>query len=192
MSEIKEKKPDDVELRKLYGSWIKRTALMLKSRMPWADVDELLQLGAVGMLEALQRFDSTRGVDFQAFCSRRIRGAMIDGLRREGALQRGEAPFDGDKIDTAALISGDSPEDPFTQLTRSDNKKLLVVALQCLPPLEYRVLALHFYDEMNNREIAAILAISEGYASRIRKRALDIMAVRLTELMKGETVQCPQ
>ena len=114
MVETKDTRPNDAELRKLYGSWIKRTALMLKSRMPWADLDELLQLGAVGMLEALQRFDSTRGVDFQAFCSRRIRGAMIDGLRREGALQRGEAPFDADKIDTAALVSGDSPEDPFT------------------------------------------------------------------------------
>jgi RNA polymerase sporulation-specific sigma factor len=192
MAETKESKPNDAELRKLYGSWIKRTALMLKSRMPWADLDELLQLGAVGMLEALQRFDSTRGVDFQAFCSRRIRGAMIDGLRREGALQRGEAPFDGDKIDSAALISGDSPEDPLTQLTRSDNKRLLVEALQCLPPLEYRVLALHFYDEMNNREIAAILEISEGYASRIRKRALDLLAVRLTDLMKGATAKCPQ
>jgi RNA polymerase sigma factor for flagellar operon FliA len=71
MAEAKENKPNDAELRKLYGSWVKRTALMLKSRMPWADLDELLQLGAVGMLEALQRFDSTRGVDFQAFCSRR-------------------------------------------------------------------------------------------------------------------------
>ena len=55
MAETKERRPDDAELRKLYGTWIKRTALMLKSRMPWADVDELLQLGAVGMLEALQR-----------------------------------------------------------------------------------------------------------------------------------------
>ena len=191
MAETKENRPNDAELRKLYGSWIKRTALMLKSRMPWADLDELLQLGAVGMLEALQRFDSTRGVDFQAFCSRRIRGAMIDGLRREGALQRGEAPFDGDKIDTAAFISGDSPEDPLAQLTRSDDKRLLVEALQCLPPLEYRVLSLHFYDEMNNREIAAILEISEGYASRIRKRALELLAVRLTDLMKGATAQCP-
>ena len=190
MLETKGDRPNDAELRKLYGNWIKRTALMLKSRMPWADLDELLQLGAVGMLEALQRFDSTRGVDFQAFCSRRIRGAVIDGLRREGALQRGEAPFDADKIDTAAMISGDSPEDPLTQLTRSDDKRLLVAALQFIPPLEYRVLALHFYDEMNNREIAAILEISEGYASRIRKRGLELLAVRLTELMKEGAVQC--
>jgi RNA polymerase sigma factor (sigma-70 family) len=191
MLEKAEDRPDDAALRKLYGNWIKRTALMLKARMPWADLDELLQLGAVGMLEALQRFDSTRGVDFQAFAGRRIRGAMIDGLRREGALQRGESVFDGDVVDAAAVISGDSPEDPLSLLTRSDDRRLLVDALRCLPQLEYRVLALHFYEEMNNREIAAILDISEGYASRIRKRALELLAVRLADHTKGATAQCP-
>jgi RNA polymerase sporulation-specific sigma factor len=184
-------KPDETELRKLYGNWIKRTALMLKARMPWADLDELLQLGAIGMLEALQRFDSTRGVEFQAFASRRIRGAMIDGLRREGALQRGETVFDTDVIDAAALVSGDSPEDPFSLLTRSDDKRMLIDALRCLPPLEYRVLALHFYEDLNNREIAATLDISEGYASRIRKRALELLALHLADQTKGATAQCP-
>ena len=183
--------PDEAELRKLYGNWIKRTALMLKARMPWAELDELLQLGAIGMLEALQRFDSTRGVEFQAFASRRIRGAMIDGLRREGELQRGETVFETDVIDAAALISGDSPEDPFSLLTRSDNKRMLIDALRCLPQLEYRVLALHFYEDMNNREIAATLDISEGYASRIRKRALDLLALQLADQTKGATAQCP-
>jgi RNA polymerase sigma factor (sigma-70 family) len=191
MPDQAEGKPDDGELRKLYGNWIKRTALMLKARMPWADLDELLQLGAIGMLEALQRFDSTRGVEFQAFAARRIRGAMIDGLRREGALQRGESVFDAEVIDAAALVSGDSPEDPLSLLTRSDNKRMLVDALRALPQLEYRVLALHFYDDMNNREIAAILDISEGYASRIRKRALELLALRLADQTKGATAQCP-
>jgi len=182
--------PDDAALRKLYGNWIKRTALMLKARMPWADLDELLQLGAVGMLEALQRFDSTRGIDFQAFCARRIRGAMIDGLRREGAIQRGETVFDTEVVETAAVRAGDSPEDPLIQLSRADDKKQIAAALQTLPPLEYRVLALHFYEEMNNREIAAILNISEGYASRIRKRALEDLAARLGATASGVTASC--
>ncbi len=82
--------PDQPSVAILYGGWIKRTALMLKARMPWAELDELLQWGAIGMLEAMSRFDRTLGVDFQAFAARRIRGAMIDGLRRDGALRRGE------------------------------------------------------------------------------------------------------
>ena len=143
---------------------------------------------AIGMLEAMNRFDRTLGVSFQAFAARRIRGAMIDGLRREGALRRGESLFDVDAVDTAALAGGTSPDDPLALLVRADTRSLLVEALKTLPPLEYQVLALHFYDEMNNREIAAILDMSEGYASRIRKRALFSLSVRLNAQLKGETV----
>jgi RNA polymerase sigma factor FliA len=180
--------PNTPSLTVLYGSWIKRTALLLKARMPWAELDELLQWGAIGMLEAMNRFDATLGVEFQAFAARRIRGAMIDGLRREGALRRGESVFDVDAVDTAALAGGTSPDDPLALLVRSDTRSLLVEALKTLPPLEYQVLALHFYDEMNNREIAAILDMSEGYASRIRKRALFSLSVHLNAQLKGETV----
>ena len=183
-----ELKPNTPSLTVLYGSWIKRTALLLKARMPWAELDELLQWGAIGMLEAMNRFDATLGVEFQAFAARRIRGAMIDGLRREGALRRGESVFDVDAVDTAALAGGTSPDDPLALLVRSDTRSLLVEALKTLPPLEYQVLALHFYDEMNNREIAAILDMSEGYASRIRKRALFSLSVHLNAQLKGETV----
>ena len=190
MTEPSPHSPDDGALSALYGNWIKLTALMLKARMPWADVDELLQLGAIGMMEALQRFDSSRGIEFQAFCARRIRGAMIDGLRKEGAVHRGETVFDDETVDMAAVSSGTSPEDPLSQLSRAEDKKLIVDALLQLPPLEYRVLALHFYEDMNNREIAAILNISEGYASRIRKRALETLASHVTTAESGVTLPC--
>lgn len=180
--------PANADLFALYGGWIKRIALMLKARMPWADIDELLQWGAIGMLEAMNRFDRTLGVEFQAFAMRRVRGAMLNGLRRDGVLRRGETLFDPDAVDSAAFNRGTSPEDPLAQLVRSDSHTALTAALRTLPALEYRVLALHFYDEMNNREIAAILSISEGYASRIRKRALESLAARMAAPCNGETV----
>jgi RNA polymerase sigma factor (sigma-70 family) len=170
---------NDAALTALYGSWIKRTALLLKTRMPWAELDELLQWGAIGMLEAMTRFDRTLGVSFQVFAGRRIRGAMIDGLRREGSLRRGESMLDVDAVDSAALIGGTSPDDPLALLLRADNRAALAEALQHLPAIEYKVLALHFFDDMNNREIAAILDVSEGHASRLRKHALQSLAIRL-------------
>ena len=94
------------DLQDLYAGWIKRIALLLKARMPWADLDELLQWGALGMLEALQRFDPSLGVEFQAFAMRRVRGTMINGLRREGMLRRGEAVFDAEVVDNAAVSDG--------------------------------------------------------------------------------------
>jgi RNA polymerase sigma factor FliA len=174
------------ELQDLYAGWIKRIALMLKARMPWADLDELLQWGALGMLEALQRFDPSLGVEFQAFAMRRVRGTMINGLRREGMLRRGEAVFDIETVENTALNDGLAPEDPLAQLLRSADHTALAAALRRLSKLEYQVLALHYYNEMNNREIAAILDISEGYASRIRKRALQALAAHMADELNGE------
>ncbi|MBU6448834.1 MAG: sigma-70 family RNA polymerase sigma factor [Rhodospirillales bacterium] len=180
--------PGKAELTALYGHWIKRMALLMKVRMPWADLDEMLQWGAIGMMEASQRFDPGHGVPFQAFAARRIKGAMIDGLRREGSRRRGQTSFELEKVEIAAHDTGDGPEDPLTLLTRVDNRVLLVEALRALPELEYRILALHFYDELNNREIASVLDISEGYASRLRKRALEALALHINAAQRGEFV----
>lgn len=180
--------PDNAALTALYGNWIKRMAMLLKVRMPWAEFDELLQWGAVGMMEATQRFDPSQGVTFQAFATRRIRGAMIDGLRREGSRRRGEILFDTEAVENATQSDGTGPADPLSLLSRLDDRSLLADALRTLPPLEYRVLALHFYDELNNREIANVLDISEGYASRLRKRALEALALHITASQRGEFV----
>lgn len=47
------------------------------------DLRDLVQDGAVGLIDALRRFDEARGVKFEAFAGRRVQGAMIDALRRE-------------------------------------------------------------------------------------------------------------
>ena len=154
--------------------------------MPWADLDELLQWGALGMLEALQRFDPTLGVEFQAFAMRRVRGTMINGLRREGITASRRGDVRRGCVDNAAVVTALRLSNPLAQLLRSDNHASLAAALRQLSQLEYRVLALHYYNEMNNREIAAILDISEGYASRIRKRALQTLAVHMADQLNGE------
>lgn len=178
--------PDNTALATLYGNWIKRIALLLKVRMPWADLEELLQWGAIGMMEASQRFNASHGTNFQAFAAQRIRGAMIDGLRREGSFRRGQVVLDIETIDSSTYQQSQGPEDPMTILSRQDDRSLLAKALRTLPTLEYQILALHFYEELNNREIASVLDISEGYASRLRKRALDALAAYIAAAQRGE------
>lgn len=178
--------PDDATLTALYGNWIKRIALLLKIRMPWADLDELLQWGAIGMMEASQRFSASHGNSFQAFAAQRIRGAMIDGLRREGAHRRGQVVLDIETVDTSTYQQSQGPQDAVALLSQQDDRTLLAQALRTLPTLEYQILALHFYEEFNNREIACVLDISEGYASRLRKRALDTLASYMANAQRGE------
>ncbi len=53
---------------------------------PGVDVDNLDSAGVLGLVEAAQRFDVSRGVDFKAFASLRIRGSIIDEARRNSPL----------------------------------------------------------------------------------------------------------
>src|SRR3990172_11652746 len=47
------------------------------------DIGDLVQDGVIGLIDAAQRFDEDRGIKFETFAERRVRGAMIDALRRE-------------------------------------------------------------------------------------------------------------
>jgi len=169
----------------LYGGWVRRTAMLLKARMPWAELDELLQWGAIGMMEAMNSFDESLGIEFKAFAKKRMKWAMLNGLRREGFLRRGQVLFDADDVDNAAFNNGTTPEDPLFNLLASDSHHSLALALKTLPEIEYRVIAMHYYDEMNNREIAAILDVSEGQATKLRKRALNRLAQEISNQAEG-------
>ncbi len=50
---------------------------------PSTDINDLVQDGVIGAMDAAEAFDPTRGVKFETFAERRIRGAMIDALRKE-------------------------------------------------------------------------------------------------------------
>ncbi|EKM98316.1 MULTISPECIES: sigma-70 family RNA polymerase sigma factor [Acidocella] len=167
-----------------YGNWIKRTALLLKSRMPWAELDDLLQWGAVGLLEAHGRFEDAYGVTFQTYAMRRIKGAMLDGLRRSKSFRFTQGT-DETMIDLHAEENGMLPEDPLSLMLQSERQGVLVEALRELEPEEYQMLALHFFEELNNREIALVLDVSDSYASKLRARALARLSTLVRAKLEG-------
>lgn len=62
---------------------VKRIAYHLVSRLAGnVDVDDLIQAGMIGLLEASRKYDASRGANFQTFAGIRIRGAMLDEVRR--------------------------------------------------------------------------------------------------------------
>lgn len=72
---------DDLVTR--YASLVKRIAYHLKARLPaTVIVDDLLQAGMMGLLEASRKYDSRQGASFETYAGIRIRGAMLDELRR--------------------------------------------------------------------------------------------------------------
>jgi RNA polymerase sigma factor for flagellar operon FliA len=73
--------PDD--LVEQHATLVKRIALHLAARLPSSvEVDDLIQSGMIGLLEAAGKYDPAAGASFETFAGFRIRGAMIDELRR--------------------------------------------------------------------------------------------------------------
>lgn len=64
--------------------FVQALARRLAASMPHSiDVGDLVQDGMIGLIDAANRFDEKRGIKFETFAERRVRGSMIDALRRD-------------------------------------------------------------------------------------------------------------
>lgn len=64
--------------------FVEALARRMAATMPHSiDLSDLVQDGVIGLIDAADRFDDSRGIKFETFAERRIRGAMIDALRKD-------------------------------------------------------------------------------------------------------------
>ena len=74
---------DKSQLVERHASLVKRIAHHLIARLPASVlVDDLIQSGMIGLLEAARNFDGSKGASFETFAGIRIRGAMLDEIRK--------------------------------------------------------------------------------------------------------------
>ena len=73
-----------------YAPLVKRIAYHLMAKLPASvQVDDLIQNGMIGLLDALGRFEEGMGAQFETYAVQRVRGSMLDGLRENDWLPRG-------------------------------------------------------------------------------------------------------
>jgi RNA polymerase sigma factor for flagellar operon FliA len=125
-----------------------------------------------GLVDAALRFDPSRGVTFATFARVRVRGAMIDALRRlrrEAFLAR----------PAAALLAGATP--PSVDEETIDRQALapLGPALSGLEPRERLVLDSIYGGGRNLRSAGAELGLSKSWTCRVHARALDRLRAAL-------------
>lgn len=71
------------ELVEVHASLVKRIAYHLISRLPsCVQVEDLIQSGMIGLLEAAKNYDATQGASFETYAGIRIRGSMLDEIRK--------------------------------------------------------------------------------------------------------------
>ncbi len=203
---------------------VKRIAHHLMNRLPPSvQLEDLIQSGMIGLLDAARHYDATQGASFQTYAGIRIRGAMLDEIRRhdwtprsvhrkgrevaeairELENQLGREPKDQEVAEALGLElseyhhilqdvscarvfsfdqedpeSGEHPEPagdgptPLEALQDAGFQDSLTEAIGQLTEREQLVMQLYYTEELNLKEIGAVLGVSESRVSQIHGRIM--------------------
>jgi RNA polymerase sigma factor FliA len=80
---------DKEECLREYSQLVKRLAHQMMTKLPYSvQIDDIIQAGMMGLLDAASRYDELHGAQFETYATQRIRGAMLDELRAADWLPR--------------------------------------------------------------------------------------------------------
>lgn len=149
--------------------------LVMQIRPPDPVLMDMLQEGTIGLIEAVERFDHARGVRFSTFATYRIRGRVLNSLRRVGPV---EYSLEQDGQGDIALLTRLADPDSDDALAGVEEAAMLVQvrqAIDALPPRERAILRATYVELRAPRQIAADLRISLSHFYRLHKQAIAHM-----------------
>lgn len=77
------------QMLKQHASLVKKLAYQLKAKLPPSvELDDLIQAGMMGLMDAVNRYENIHGAQFETYAAQRVRGAMLDELRSTDWLPR--------------------------------------------------------------------------------------------------------
>ncbi len=212
---------DKENITRHYAPKIRFLALRLKTKLPRnVELSELISAGTLGLLEALGKFQPQLGIRFETYAENRIRGAMLDELRRldwfprslrqrvrrldeamwqiehemgrpptmEELQERTGLPAHEvhqglEALQSQLCVSLDTIQDslagedeaggePFKDTAHTEMVERVASLVDALTPREKLVLSLYYKDELNMRETAEVMGITEGRVSQLHSQAV--------------------
>jgi RNA polymerase sigma factor for flagellar operon FliA len=147
------------------------------------ELEDLMQAGMVALTEAAQRHAGPGEDGFAAYAKMRVRGAMVDLIRRHVPLARSAARHEAsvrfESIDEAYsdsdLAFADERPDSFALLVDEELRGAVAGAIAALPERLQLVVQLYFVEELNLAEIAETLAVSVPRVHQLKAQALDAL-----------------
>jgi RNA polymerase sigma factor for flagellar operon FliA len=216
---------------------VRKLAHHMKAKLPPSvEVDDLIQAGMIGLLDAISRYEDTHGAQFETYAVLRVRGAMLDELRNCDWLPRsmrqnmrkievamstlqqrlGHPPTESEvakllKMTLAEyqdmLSDGgghqlvyyedfhdnegndsfldrhfvDESSDPLHSLLEGDFRQAVISAIDALPEREKLLMGLYYEQELNLKEIGAVMGVSESRVSQLHTQAVARLRAALRE-----------
>jgi len=169
-----------------YRPYVVKLARQLAETVPThIELDDLIGWGHMGLVESARRFDATRGVTFRTFAHRRIRGAMIDGLRKEYTASAGVSATNAEAPSSVEVTCGDAAYRQDDLVRLGELRDRLASAMQTLTPLERTIVHHHYYGGQPVHLLSATTSLSKSWLSRVHSRALSKMRERILEAVDG-------
>lgn len=213
---------------------VKRIACHLINRLPaCVQLEDMVQAGMIGLLEASGKYDETQGASFETYAGIRIRGSMLDEIRKNDWAPRsvhrkarevaeavrlienehGRDARDVEiaktldmslgeyykilqdnsyhkvlSVDDTSVNTGETMLDSMSDnapgildgMHNEDLQRLLSDAIAGLPERERLVMALYYDEELNLREIGAVMGVSESRVSQIHSQAIIRLQSRMS------------
>ena len=155
--------------------------------------DDLVSIGAIGLIKAVNTFDPTKKIKLATYASRCIENEILMYLRRTCKLKLEisldeslNMDWDGNELLLSDVLSTD-PDSVSKDLDERIDRELLHAAMQKLGKREKRIMELRFglnnSKEYTQKQVADMLGISQSYISRLEKRIIkqlkkDIMIMQ--------------
>jgi RNA polymerase sigma factor for flagellar operon FliA len=237
--EAKRRVQDTEALVMRHAELVKRIAYHLAGKLPASvEVDDLIQAGMLGLLEAASHYTADRGASFETYAGIRIRGAMLDALRKldwaprsvhrkaraaaaavrelEGELGREArdaeiaermgisleeyhrvlhdavscrvSSLDETLGEDDSLLSHavDERADPFRDASEEGFRAALAQAIKELPERERLVMSMYYDNELNLKEIGAVLKVTESRVCQLHGQALVRLKAKLAQWKERE------
>ncbi|WP_334120531.1 RNA polymerase sigma factor FliA [Limnobacter sp.] len=221
-----------------YIPLVRRLAHHLIAKLPASvQIDDLIQAGLIGLMDAITRFEEGQGAQFETYASQRIRGSMLDELRSADWMPRGVRQAQR-KIETATMkaeqklgrsasekeiadvlgvsleeyqdmlfdsrgaqlvfyddyaddgdgegyldrqMDGDEEANPLEMLGDHRFRETLIQAIEDLPEREKMLMGLYYEQELNFREIAAVLGVTESRVCQLHTQAVSRLKIKLRD-----------
>jgi RNA polymerase sigma factor for flagellar operon FliA len=155
---------------------VRAVAGQLRARLPHEcgiEMADLIQAGNVGLLQAAQSYDASRGAPLAGYARFRIRGEMLDMVRRNAGRGRSAVFAEPDESgDWEARLPAAPESSPQFGALRRQRLAIIVEEVARLPAKDRAVVRLRYSSEMTLGQIGQALSVNESRACQIHQRAL--------------------